>query len=118
MAFRIRGARRRTALGRRHAARQRRPHAEFCGRTQVEFRCRPAVDVAANRERPIRSSGRSALGTGSWIFHPCSTIRKTTRRLSTGAIYWEGAVRAAEQRRPVGRGYLEMTGYGARLRLR
>jgi len=39
-------------------------------------------------------------------------------RLSTGAIYWEGAVQALEQGRPVGRGYLELTGYGGRLQLR
>ena len=39
-------------------------------------------------------------------------------RLSTGTIYWEGAVRAFESRRPVGPGYLELTGYGDRLRLR
>ena len=39
-------------------------------------------------------------------------------RLSTGAIYWEGAIRASESQRPAGRGYLELTGYGARLQLR
>jgi predicted secreted hydrolase len=39
-------------------------------------------------------------------------------RFSTGAIYWEGAVRAFEDRHPVGRGYLELTGYGERLQLR
>jgi predicted secreted hydrolase len=32
-------------------------------------------------------------------------------RLSSGAIYWEGAVTAMENQRPVGRGYLELTGY-------
>jgi len=39
-------------------------------------------------------------------------------RLSTGAIYWEGAVRALEGRQLVGRGYLELTGHRERLRLR
>ena len=38
-------------------------------------------------------------------------------RRSTGAIYWEGAVRLIEDGRVVGRGYLEMTGYGERLRI-
>jgi predicted secreted hydrolase len=38
-------------------------------------------------------------------------------RLSAGTIYWEGAIRALESRRTVGRGYLELTGYGNRLRL-
>jgi predicted secreted hydrolase len=38
-------------------------------------------------------------------------------RASTGTIYWEGAVRARMPGREVGRGYLELTGYGAPLRL-
>jgi predicted secreted hydrolase len=38
-------------------------------------------------------------------------------RRSTGAIYWEGAVRLLEGGREIGRGYLEMTGYGERIRL-
>lgn len=38
-------------------------------------------------------------------------------RRSTGAIYWEGAVRLLEDGREVGRGYLEMTGYGEKIRL-
>ena len=35
---------------------------------------------------------------------------------STGTIYWEGAVRAFEGGQPIGRGYLELTGYGKRIR--
>ena len=38
-------------------------------------------------------------------------------RRSTGAIYWEGAVRVAKTAREIGRGYLEMTGYGEKLRV-
>jgi predicted secreted hydrolase len=38
-------------------------------------------------------------------------------RASTGTIYWEGAVRAANAGRDAGRGYLELTGYGTPLRL-
>ncbi len=38
-------------------------------------------------------------------------------RRSTGAIYWEGAVRLIEAGREIGRGYLEMTGYGERIRV-
>jgi predicted secreted hydrolase len=36
-------------------------------------------------------------------------------RTTTGAIYWEGAVFATTGGKPVGRGYLELTGYGKRL---
>jgi predicted secreted hydrolase len=39
-------------------------------------------------------------------------------RLSTGAIYWEGAIRVQEHAREIGRGYLELTGYGQPLTLR
>jgi predicted secreted hydrolase len=38
-------------------------------------------------------------------------------RASVGAIYWEGAVRAIVGGREVGRGYLELTGYGGALKL-
>ncbi len=38
-------------------------------------------------------------------------------RRSTGTVYWEGAVRALHNGKPVGRGYLELTGYGRPLRL-
>ncbi len=38
-------------------------------------------------------------------------------RASVGTIYWEGAVRALAGGRAVGRGYLELTGYGAPLRI-
>lgn len=37
---------------------------------------------------------------------------------STGTVYWEGAVRAFDaQNQLIGRGYLELTGYGERMRL-
>jgi predicted secreted hydrolase len=38
-------------------------------------------------------------------------------RASTGTVYWEGAVRASLDGRPAGRGYLELTGYAAPLKL-
>jgi predicted secreted hydrolase len=38
-------------------------------------------------------------------------------RASTGTIYWEGAVRSRVAGREVGRGYLELTGYGEPMRL-
>jgi predicted secreted hydrolase len=57
-------------------------------------------------------------GSREFDLEPLLDDQENDTRLSTGAIYWEGAVRAYEQRRLVGRGYLELTGYGARLRLR
>lgn len=38
-------------------------------------------------------------------------------RASTGTVYWEGAVRAIASGREIGRGYLELTGYGNKLRM-
>jgi predicted secreted hydrolase len=49
---------------------------------------------------------------------PLMDDQENDTRLSTGAIYWEGAVRALDHSRLVGRGYLELTGYGEKLRLR
>jgi predicted secreted hydrolase len=49
---------------------------------------------------------------------PLFADQENDTRLSTGAIYWEGAVRAFDNNGEVGRGYLELTGYGERLQLR
>ena len=38
-------------------------------------------------------------------------------RASTGAVYWEGAVTVQEGGKRIGRGYLELTGYGKKLLL-
>ena len=38
-------------------------------------------------------------------------------RGGVGVVYWEGAVRARVGARVIGRGYLELTGYGEALRI-
>ncbi len=48
---------------------------------------------------------------------PLMDDQESDTRASTGAIYWEGAVTAFTAGRRLGRGYLELTGYGERLRL-
>jgi predicted secreted hydrolase len=58
------------------------------------------------------------VGSREFMLQPLIDDQENDTRLSTGAIYWEGAVRALEGERTVGRGYLELTGYGERLRLR
>jgi predicted secreted hydrolase len=57
-------------------------------------------------------------GTREFKLSPLFDDQENDTRLSTGAIYWEGAVRAYEGAAQIGRGYLELTGYGERLRLR
>ncbi|THF63450.1 lipocalin-like domain-containing protein [Pseudothauera rhizosphaerae] len=48
---------------------------------------------------------------------PLMDDQELDSRRSTGAVYWEGAVRLLEGGREIGRGYLEMTGYAERLRM-
>ena len=48
---------------------------------------------------------------------PLMQDQENDTRLSTGAIYWEGAVRALRGGREIGRGYLELTGYWRALKL-
>jgi predicted secreted hydrolase len=93
------------------------------GRVQV---LRPA-DVAFTPGRSWRSPRTGTVYPVQWHVRagsrefdlvPLLDDQENDTRLSTGAIYWEGAVRAYERRRPVGHGYLELTGYGEPLRLR
>jgi predicted secreted hydrolase len=58
------------------------------------------------------------VGKQEFDLEPLLDDQENDTRLSTGAIYWEGAVRAYQQHTLVGQGYLELTGYGERLRLR
>jgi predicted secreted hydrolase len=65
---------------------------------------------------PVQWSVRAA--GHEFDLKPLLDDQENDTRLSTGAIYWEGAVRAFEKDKPAGRGYLELTGYGEPLRLR
>lgn len=59
------------------------------------------------------------LGVGERRFtlEPLFDDQELDSRRSTGAIYWEGAIRVAEGQRAIGEGYLEMTGYGDKIRV-
>ena len=48
---------------------------------------------------------------------PLMDDQEVDARRSTGGFYWEGAVRAYEGGRELGRGHLELTGYAGALRL-
>jgi len=116
MAFRIRGLRgeQRWAGGSLRGA---------DGRLQI---LQPAdVDFRAGRQWTSARTGiaypvqwRIRAGNREIDLQPLLDDQENDTRLSTGAIYWEGAVQAYEHRQLIGRGYLEMTGYGERLRLR
>jgi predicted secreted hydrolase len=57
------------------------------------------------------------IGDRNFTLAPLMDDQEKDARLSTGAIYWEGAVTLGEAGVPAGRGYLELTGYGERLKL-
>ncbi|MGD0492211.1 MAG: lipocalin-like domain-containing protein [Steroidobacteraceae bacterium] len=61
---------------------------------------------------------RVRVGASEYDIEPLMDDQENDARISTGAIYWEGAIRAYRAGQPAGRGYLELTGYGERLRLR
>ena len=84
-------------------------------------------DVSFTAERRWRSPRTGIEYPVAWTVHagarrytlePLLDDQENDTRLSTGAIYWEGAVRALENGAQSGRGYLELTGYGEKLRLR
>lgn len=57
------------------------------------------------------------IGDRTFVTQPLMDDQELDSRLSTGAVYWEGASRLLENGKPIGRGYLEMTGYVAPIRL-
>jgi predicted secreted hydrolase len=56
-------------------------------------------------------------GGEEYLLEPLMDDQELDARASTGTLYWEGAVRALRGGREVGRGYLELTGYGKPLTL-
>jgi predicted secreted hydrolase len=52
-----------------------------------------------------------------WVLKPLMDDQEFDARATTGIIYWEGAVRAFLGANEVGRGYLELTGYGKPVKL-
>jgi len=58
------------------------------------------------------------VGGRTILLRPLLDDQENDARASTGTLYWEGAVRAFDERGvAIGRGYLELTGYGERLKL-
>ena len=69
---------------------------------------------------PVAMSIR--VGSRQFELQPLVDDQELDSRASTGAIYWEGLselrrLRADGSSEPVGRGYLEMTGYANALKL-
>jgi predicted secreted hydrolase len=62
-------------------------------------------------------SQRIRIGDHVFETRPLLNDQELDARVTGSAIYWEGASALFENGRPVGRGYLEMTGYAAPLTL-
>ena len=52
----------------------------------------------------------------TWQIAPTMQNQELDSRLTTGTVYWEGAMQLLQNKQPVGRGYLEMTGYGEKIK--
>ena len=116
MAFRIRGAHgeQRWAGGTLRAGDG---GLQNMGPEDIEFRAgREWTSPRTRITYPVQWHVRA--GAREFDLEPLMDDQENDTRLSTGAIYWEGAVRTYRQHSLVGRGYLELTGYGERLRLR
>jgi predicted secreted hydrolase len=57
------------------------------------------------------------VGDRSFRTRPLMSDQELDSRRTSGTVYWEGASLLLEADRPVGRGYLEMTGYVTPIRL-
>ncbi len=60
---------------------------------------------------------RVAAGDLAIELEPLMDDQELDARASTGTLYWEGAVRATQAGKLIGRGYLELTGYWKPLKL-
>ena len=58
-----------------------------------------------------------AVGELAFDLVPLQDDQELDARSSTGNVYWEGAVTAVAGGKPIGRGYMELTGYFRPLRL-
>jgi predicted secreted hydrolase len=116
MALRIR-----TASGEQYWAaaqwRDRDGRARAYAPTDIEWRARrrwrsPRTGIEFPVEWHLR------LGERTIALRPLFDDQENDARGSTGTLYWEGAVQALDESgRALGEGYLELTGYGERIRM-
>ncbi|MGH8765022.1 MAG: lipocalin-like domain-containing protein [Burkholderiales bacterium] len=58
-----------------------------------------------------------SMRVNQYVLEPLMDDQEVDARASVGSIYWEGAVRALQNGREAGRGYLELTGYWKPMKL-
>ena len=90
-------------------------HAQTFGTRDVRFST--LAEWTSPRTRATWPVAREVrIGERTFVTQPLMNDQELDSRLSTGAVYWEGASRLLENGKPIGRGYLEMTGYVAPFR--
>lgn len=115
MAFRIR-SRDGSAMWAHATLRNRDGQVTTFANDQVEFvPLRTWRSPRTNTLYPVSMSLRT--GSLTWQLTPLMDDQELDSRQSTGAVYWEGAVRVSRAGAEVGRAYLELTGYADALRL-
>ncbi|HEY2628536.1 MAG TPA: lipocalin-like domain-containing protein [Usitatibacter sp.] len=115
MAFRIRG---RDGALLWSSATLRMPGAEALLSTPHDVRFRPRRNWTSPRtgtDYPVAMDVE--IDGRLWRLDPLMDDQELDARASTGTLYWEGAVRVEGPDGIRGRGYLELTGYGEKLRL-
>ncbi|MFM0044194.1 lipocalin-like domain-containing protein [Paraburkholderia sediminicola] len=100
-----------------HAAlRNRNGQVKTFGRDEVDFTpVRTWRSPRTNTSYPVSMMVKT--GTLMWRLDPLMDDQELDSRQSTGAVYWEGAVRVSRDGADVGRAYLELTGYANALRI-
>lgn len=91
-------------------------NARFYDPDQVEFiPQRVWQSPHTNAVYPVEMHVRT--GEFEWRLAPLFDDQELNSRGTTGAVYWEGAIRIFQEQRAVGQGYLELTGYESALDL-
>jgi len=95
-------------------------------RTEGQVKVFTPGEVVFTPRRSWRSSRTGTSYPVSWlvkagdleiVIEPLFDDQEHDTRASTGTIYWEGAVRVLRDGKPVGLGYLELTGYWRRVNI-
>ena len=92
--------------------------AEQAGATVIERRLdvswQPEGQWRSTRSRLIYPAGfQLRVGARALTLRPLMADQEVNAQASTGGFYYEGAVELTENGKLLGRGYLELTGYGA-----
>lgn len=60
---------------------------------------------------------RLKIGDREFELNPLFDDQELDSRRSVGTVYWEGAIGVSENAKPVGEGYLELAGYGEKIKV-